>query len=149
MLRTMFTSKIHRATVTQADLHYVGSLTVDEDLLDAARLLPGEKVSIVNVNNGARFETYLIPGERGSGVIGLNGAAARLGAVGDLVIIMAYGLMDDEEARTFSPAVVHVDERNRIVEIGADPGEGLIEGVARPPHATVPPQWSAEPSQRD
>ena len=147
MLRTMFTSKIHRATVTQADLHYVGSLTVDEELLDAARLLPGEKVSLVNVNNGARFETYLIPGERGSGVIGLNGAAARLGAVGDLVIIMAYGLMDDEEAPNFSPAVVHVDEHNRILEIGADPSEGLIEGLARPPHATVPPQWAESAEQ--
>lgn len=147
MLRTMFTSKIHRATVTQADLHYVGSLTVDEDLLDAAQLLPGQQVSIVNVNNGARFETYLIPGERGTGVIGLNGAAARLGAVGDLVIIMAYGLMECDEARTFTPAVVHVDGANRIVEVGHDPAEGLIEGVERPAGAVTPDQWT-EPGER-
>lgn len=141
MLRTMFTSKIHRARVTQADLHYVGSLTVDEDLLDAAKLLPGQQVSIVNVNNGARFETYLIPGERGTGVIGLNGAAARLGAVGDLVIIMAFCLMSCEEAQGFAPSVVHVDAGNRIVEIGHDPAEGLIEGVERPAGAVTPEQW--------
>lgn len=142
MLRTMFTSKIHRATVTQADLHYVGSCTVDEELLDAAKLLPGQQVTIVNVNNGARFETYLIPGERGTGVIGLNGAAARLGAVGDLVIIMAYGLMDCDEAASFTPSVVHVDTANRIVQVGADPAEGMIEGVQRPTGSITPPQWT-------
>ena len=95
MLRTMMKSKIHRATVTQADLHYVGSVTVDEDLLDAADLLPGELVHIVDVTNGARLETYTIAGERGSGVIGINGAAARLVHPGDVVILIGYGQMDD------------------------------------------------------
>ena len=99
MLRTMMKSKIHRATVTQADLHYVGSVTVDEDLLDAADLLPGELVHIVDVTNGARLETYTIAGERGSGVIGINGAAARLVHPGDLVILIAYGQMETAEAR--------------------------------------------------
>jgi aspartate 1-decarboxylase len=113
MQRTMFKSKIHRATVTQSDLHYVGSLTVDLDLLDAADLLPGELASIVNVNNGSRFETYLIAGERGSGVIGVNGAAARLALEGDLVIIISYAQMSTEEAGTYEPTVVHVDRRNR------------------------------------
>ncbi|OJX80705.1 MULTISPECIES: aspartate 1-decarboxylase [unclassified Leifsonia] len=135
MLRTMFTSKIHRATVTHADLHYVGSLTVDQDLLDAADLLPGQQVSVVDIANGSRFETYLIPGERGSGVIGVNGAAAHLAHVGDLVIVMAYGQMDDTEARSYVPRVVHVDERNRIVALGSDPAEALTPGVETPPFA--------------
>jgi aspartate 1-decarboxylase len=108
-------SKIHRARVTQAELHYVGSITIDQDLLDAANLLPNEKVQIVNNNNGERFETYVIPGERGSGQICLNGAAARKVQVGDIVIIMAYGLMDQAEARDFKPAVVFPDENNRLV----------------------------------
>ena len=95
MFRTMLKSKIHRATVTQADLHYVGSVTVDADLLDAADLLPGEQVAIVDVTNGARLETYVIPGERGSGVIGINGAAAHLVHPGDLVILISYAQMDD------------------------------------------------------
>ena len=125
MLRTMMKSKIHRATVTQADLHYVGSVTVDEDLLDAADLLPGELVHIVDVTNGARLETYTIAGERGSGVIGINGAAARLVQPGDLVILIAYGQMDDAEARAFSPHVVFVDADNRVVATGADPAEAL------------------------
>ena len=99
MLRTMMKSKIHRATVTQADLHYVGSVTVDEDLLDAADLLPGELVHIVDVTNGARLETYTIAGERGSGVLGINGAAARLVHPGDVVILIAYGQMETAEAR--------------------------------------------------
>ena len=99
MLRTMMKSKIHRATVTQADLHYVGSVTVDEDLLDAADLLPGELVHVVDVTNGARLETYTIAGERGSGVLGINGAAARLVHPGDLVILIAYAQLDDAEAR--------------------------------------------------
>ncbi|WP_425464901.1 aspartate 1-decarboxylase [Nocardioides plantarum] len=103
MLRTMMTSKIHRATVTQADLHYVGSVTVDEDLLDAADLLPGELVHIVDITNGARLETYTIAGERGSGVLGINGAAARLVHPGDLVILIGYGQMETAEARTFRP----------------------------------------------
>ena len=109
MLRTMFTGKIHRATVTHADLHYVGSVTVDLDLLDAADILPGELVSIVDVTNGSRLETYTIAGERGSGVIGINGAAAHLVGVGDIVILIAYGQMTTEEALAFVPKVVHVD----------------------------------------
>ena len=115
MTRFMFKSKIHRAVVTQAELYYEGSLTVDSDLLAAADMLEYEKVSVVNVNNGERFETYLIPGEPGSGVICLNGAAARRGAVGDEVIIITYAAMSDEEARVFKPTVVHVDKRNAIV----------------------------------
>ncbi|MET8279781.1 aspartate 1-decarboxylase [Micromonospora sp. NPDC005174] len=121
MLRTMLKSKIHRATVTQADLHYVGSVTVDEDLLDAADLIPGEQVAIVDITNGARLETYVIPGRRGSGVIGINGAAAHLVHPGDLVILISYGQMDDAEARSYRPRVVHVDADNRVVELGVDP----------------------------
>ncbi len=135
MLRTMLTSKIHRATVTQADLHYVGSVTVDQDLLDAADLYPGEKVAIVDVTNGARLETYVIPGPRGSGVIGINGAAARLVHPGDLVILIAYGQMDEKEARTRKPVVVFVDADNRVIGTGHDPAEalngtGLLRGDA-------------------
>ncbi|MET8786239.1 MULTISPECIES: aspartate 1-decarboxylase [unclassified Streptomyces] len=121
MLRTMFKSKIHRATVTQADLHYVGSVTIDADLLDAADLLPGELVHIVDVTNGARLETYVIEGERGSGVIGINGAAAHLVRPGDLVIVISYAQVPDAEARTLRPRVVHVDRDNRIVARGSDP----------------------------
>src|SRR5437899_12686000 len=101
MLRTMLKSKIHRATVTHADLNYVGSVTVDEDLMDTADLLPGEQVTIVDVTNGARLETYVIAGERDSGVLGVNGAAARLVQPGDVVILMAYGLMDTTEANAY------------------------------------------------
>lgn len=132
MLRTMMKSKIHRARVTQADLHYVGSVTVDADLLDAADLLPGELVHIVDVTNGARLETYTIAGERGSGVIGINGAAAHLVHPGDIVILIGYGQMDTAEARQLRPRVVFVDEHNRIAGTGADPAEtfsGL--GLAR------------------
>ncbi|MEV6523486.1 aspartate 1-decarboxylase [Longispora sp. NPDC051575] len=121
MLRTMLKSKIHRATVTQADLHYVGSVTIDEDLLDAADLIPGEQVAIVDVTNGARLETYVIPGERGSGVIGINGAAAHLVHPDDLVIIISYGQMDESEAKSYLPRVVHVNERNQVIELGTDP----------------------------
>jgi aspartate 1-decarboxylase len=117
----MLKSKIHRATVTQADLHYVGSVTIDEDLLDAADLLPGEQVAIVDIDNGARLETYVIPGPRGSGIIGINGAAARLVAPGDLVIIISYMGVSDAEARELRPRVVHVDGLNRIVVIDGDP----------------------------
>jgi aspartate 1-decarboxylase len=132
MLRTMMKSKIHRATVTQADLHYVGSVTVDEDLLDAADLLPGELVHIVDVTNGARLETYTIAGERGTGVIGINGAAARLVHPGDIVILIGYGQLDTAEARTFEPSVVFVDADNRIVHTGSDPAEALPDtGLAR------------------
>ncbi len=121
MLYTMFHGKIHRAVVTQARLDYMGSITIDEDLLDAAGILPGEKVQIVNNNNGERLETYTIAGERGSGVICLNGAAARKAQVGDVVIIIAYGLMDAKEAEQNEPKVVMVDEHNRIVaDIGRE-----------------------------
>lgn len=102
-------SKIHRVTVTEANLNYIGSITVDEDLLDAANLIANEKVAIVNNNNGERFETYIIKGERGSGVVCLNGAAARKAQPGDIVIIMSYALMDFEEAKTFKPSVVFPD----------------------------------------
>ncbi|GGK04190.1 MULTISPECIES: aspartate 1-decarboxylase [Parabacteroides] len=102
-------SKIHRVTVTEANLNYIGSITIDEDLLDAANLIPNEKVAIVNNNNGERFETYIIKGERGSGVICLNGAAARKAQPGDIIIIMSYAMMDFEEAKTFKPAVVFPD----------------------------------------
>lgn len=115
MQRHMMKSKIHRATITAADLHYEGSLTVDQDLLDAADLLNYEEIQVVNVNNGARFTTYVIPGERGSGVVQLNGAAARLGLPGDLVILIAYATIEDAEAERFTPRVVFVDEQNRIV----------------------------------
>ena len=117
MLLTMFKSKIHRATVTEANLNYVGSITIDEDLLDAAGILPGEKVQIVNNNNGERLETYTIPGERGSGVICLNGAAARRVQPGDIVIIIAYCMIDATEVRDFKPNVVILDAQNHIVEI--------------------------------
>ncbi|MGV9882243.1 aspartate 1-decarboxylase [Streptomyces sp. NPDC003006] len=125
MLRTMFKSKIHRATVTQADLHYVGSVTIDADLLDAADLLPGELVHIVDITNGARLETYTIEGERGSGVIGINGAAAHLVHPGDKVIIISYAQVEDAEARALRPRVVHVDEANRVVALGDDPAEAV------------------------
>ena len=123
MLRTMFKSKIHRATVTQADLHYVGSVTIDAELLGAADLLPGELVHIVDITNGARLETYVIEGERGSGVIGINGAAAHLVHPGDLVILISYAQVADAEARSLKPRVVHVDGGNRIVALGADASE--------------------------
>jgi aspartate 1-decarboxylase len=113
---TMFKGKIHRATVTQADLNYVGSITIDSELLEEANILPGEKVQIVNNNNGERIETYTIKGEAGSGVVCLNGAAARRVQPGDQVIIIAYAQMTPEEAKTFEPSVIFVDENNKIVE---------------------------------
>ena len=116
MIYTMMHGKIRRATVTEANLNYVGSITIDEDLLDAAGILPGEKVQIVNNNNGARLETYTIPGKRGSGVICLNGAAARCALEGDIVIIIAYAQMDEKEAKALEPKVVLVDKRNHIVK---------------------------------
>jgi aspartate 1-decarboxylase len=114
MLRHLMKSKIHRATITSADLHYEGSLTVDQDLLDAADLVVHEEVQIVNVNNGNRFSTYVIPGPRGSGVMQLNGAAARLGLPGDLIIVISYGVFDEKEAVKHVPKVIFVDAENRI-----------------------------------
>ena len=122
-MRIMMKSKIHRATVTQADLDYVGSVTLDAALMEAADLLEGEQVAIVDITNGARIETYVIPGPAGSGVIGINGAAAHLVHPGDLVIIMSYAVMDDAEARALKPLVVHVDEKNRVVKVGNDAAE--------------------------
>jgi aspartate 1-decarboxylase len=118
----MMIGKIHRATVTQADLHYVGSITVDADLLDAADLYPGQQVDVVDVTNGARLTTYVIPGERGAGQVCINGAAAHLVKPGDVVILIAYGMLDDADARTYLPNVVFVDEQNRIVELSDEPG---------------------------
>jgi aspartate 1-decarboxylase len=133
MLRTMLKSKIHRATVTQADLDYVGSVTVDQDLMDAADLLAGEQVAIVDVTNGARLETYVIAGEAGTGVLGINGAAAHLVHPGDLVILIAYGMMDNAEASAYRPRIVFVDADNKVVDTGTDPthapnGSGLFPG---------------------
>jgi aspartate 1-decarboxylase len=126
MFRQMMKAKIHRATVTEANLNYVGSVTIDQDLLELVDILPDEKVQIVNNNNGARFETYAIPGPRGSGVICLNGAAARLVHPGDQVIIINYGLMTDEEARRHHPKVAILDEHNHVVKL-----------LAKEPHSTV------------
>jgi aspartate 1-decarboxylase len=121
MFRTMLKSKIHRATVTQADLDYIGSVTIDADLMDAADLLAGEQVAIVDVSNGARLETYVIAGPRGSGVIGINGAAAHLIHRGDLVIIISYCTVADAVARQLAPKVVFVDETNSVAGLGSDP----------------------------
>ncbi|HEY5335602.1 MAG TPA: aspartate 1-decarboxylase [Mycobacteriales bacterium] len=139
MFRTMLKSKIHRATVTQADLHYVGSVTVDRDLMDAADLLPGEQVAIVDINNGSRLETYVIEGPRGSGVIGINGAAARLVAPGDLVILISYQLVSDAEARETAPKVVFVDAENHICGTSADPADALPGDVASLRGDTIAP----------
>lgn len=121
MLLTMLKSKIHRATVTQADLNYVGSLTLDPDLMDAADILVHEKVQVLNVNTGARFETYAIEGARGSGVCCLNGPAARQGQPGDIVIVLTYAQMERTEAKKHKPKNVHVDAKNRITEIVTKP----------------------------
>jgi len=117
VFRTMLKAKIHRATVTEANLNYVGSITIDQDLLDLLDMLPNEKVQIVNNNNGARFETYIIPGSRGSGVICLNGAAARLVQPGDKVIILSYAMMTDEEARKHTPSIAIMGEGNEVVSV--------------------------------
>jgi aspartate 1-decarboxylase len=114
MLIEVLKSKIHRATITQADLNYIGSITVDENLMDAANLIENEKVDILNITNGERLTTYVIKGERGTGEISLNGAAARKVAVGDLVIIASYAAMDFEEAKTFKPVIIFPDENNNI-----------------------------------
>ncbi|QUH31327.1 aspartate 1-decarboxylase [Vallitalea guaymasensis] len=115
MLIEMMTGKLHRATVTDANLNYVGSITIDENLMELADILPGQKVQIVNNNNGARLETYVIKGERNSGTICLNGAAARLVQPGDIIIIIAYALMDKEEAKDYKPKVVVLDNNNQII----------------------------------
>jgi aspartate 1-decarboxylase len=125
MLRSMMKSKVHRATVTQADLDYVGSCTLDATLMDAANLLPGEQVDIVDITNGNRLTTYLIEGPRDTGIVGINGAAAHLIHPGDLVILIAYGLLDTTEAKTFTPSVVFVDGHNAITRVGSDPAEVL------------------------
>lgn len=129
MQRTMCKGKIHRATVTQANLNYIGSITIDQDLLEAADIYPYEKVQVVNVTNGSRLETYAIAGARGSGVICLNGAAARLTAEGDIVIIINYGQFDEQEIRSLEPRVVFVDEQNRLTELKHVP---LIEMLPVP-----------------
>ena len=126
MFRTMMKSKIHRAVVTEANLNYVGSITIDEDLMDAVDILPNERVQVVNNTNGARLETYVIPGPRGSGTICLNGAAARLVQPGDIVIIISYAIMTEEEARNLKPKVAIMDENNRIARMASDE-----------PHATI------------
>jgi aspartate 1-decarboxylase len=113
----MFHAKIHRARVTEADLYYAGSVTVDQELLEAAGILPYEQVDIYDITSGARLTTYALPGERGSGEIKINGAAAHLVRPGDLVILVAYGVFEEEEARSLKPTVVLVDERNRILEV--------------------------------
>ncbi|MFG2954025.1 aspartate 1-decarboxylase [Streptomyces sp. NPDC048291] len=133
MFRTMLKSKIHRAAITQCDLNYVGSLTLDADLMDAADLLPGELIHLVDINNGSRLETYVIEGPRGSGIIGVNGAAARLVQNGDLVIIIAYAAVPDADAAKIEPSVVFVNERNEIIDEGtalsaAPGGHGLLDG---------------------
>ncbi|KQB83770.1 Aspartate 1-decarboxylase precursor [Corynebacterium oculi] len=117
----MLKSKIHRATVTHADLHYVGSCTIDQDLMDQAGLLEGEQVDIVDIDNGHRLTTYAIAGQRGSGIIGINGAAARLISPGDLVIIIGYAMYSEEELAGYSPSIVFVDKHNARVEYGHDP----------------------------
>ena len=135
MQRTLLGGKIHRATVTQADLHYVGSITIDKSLMDAADLVEGEQVQVVDIDNGARLVTYVIEGPAGSGVIGINGAAARLVAVGDLIIIMSFRQVEERERDAYRPRVVHVDRANRIVELGDDPAApipgdaGLLSGA--------------------
>lgn len=131
MQRTMCKGKIHRATVTQANLNYIGSITIDQDLLEASNIYAYEKVQVVNINNGSRLETYAIAGARGSGVICLNGAAARLNAEGDIVIIISYGQYDEAEVRSLVPQVVFVDEENRITEVKHVPlNEMLPEAIA-------------------
>jgi aspartate 1-decarboxylase len=139
MLRTMLKSKLDRVMVTQADPNAAGSITVDSDLLDAADLLPGERVAVVDLANGNRLETYLIAGERGTGVVYISGAAARLVRAGDIVTVVSYATIDDDEARTLRPRVVHVDNSNHVVEIGDDPSVHItIEGADPVPPIRVP-----------
>jgi len=125
MYVTLMKSKIHRATVTEANLNYVGSITIDSELMKAAGIVENEKVQIVNINNGKRFETYAIPGQPGSGTICLNGAAARLVQIGDVVIIISYGIFDIDEALKFEPKVVFVDKKNKLVKIEKEQHGGI------------------------
>jgi aspartate 1-decarboxylase len=129
MLRTLVNGKIHRATITQADLHYVGSITIDKTLMEAADLVEGEKVQVVDITNGARLETYVIAGAPDSGVICINGAAAHLVNPNDLVIIMSFHQLDEAEVVIHEPKVVHVDSDNRIVALGNDPAEPVPGAV--------------------
>ncbi|TDV42231.1 aspartate 1-decarboxylase [Actinophytocola oryzae] len=131
MRRTLLNAKIHRATVTQADLHYVGSLTIDADLMKAADIVEGEQVQVVDITNGARLETYAITGDAGSGVIGINGAAAHLVHPGDLVIIMTYAQLEPREIAAHRPTVVHVDDANRQVLVGVDPAQPVPGAAAQ------------------
>lgn len=126
MFRTMMNGKIHRATVTEANLNYVGSITIDQDILDAVDMLPNEKVAIVNNNNGARLETYIIPGERGSGVVCLNGAAARLVQPGDIVIIISYAVLSNDEVKTHQPKIAIMGPNNTIKEMISHEPEATI-----------------------
>ncbi|ASS71551.1 aspartate 1-decarboxylase [Bacillus atrophaeus] len=127
MYRMMMSGKLHRATVTEANLNYVGSITIDEDLIDAVGMLANEKVQIVNNNNGARLETYIIPGERGSGVICLNGAAARLVQPGDIVIIISYKMMSEQDAASHQPKVAVLNEKNEIEQmLGSEPARTVL-----------------------
>ncbi|GAA4772585.1 aspartate 1-decarboxylase [Microbacterium gilvum] len=129
MRRTMLKSKIHRATITASDLHYVGSITVDPDLLEAADILEHEQVHVVDVDNGARFETYTIAGERGSGVMQVNGAAARLVHTGDTIIVISYGEYDEADLEVYEPVVVHVDRGNGIIAVDDAVARLLTEAV--------------------
>ncbi|KSU85556.1 L-aspartate 1-decarboxylase [Fictibacillus enclensis] len=127
MYRTMMKGKIHRARVTESNLNYVGSITIDEDILDAVNMVPNEKVQIVNNNNGARFETYIIPGPRGTGVMCLNGAAARLVQERDVIIVISYCMLSEEETAAHQPRVAIMDENNRITEIlGYEPASTIL-----------------------
>lgn len=135
MNRRILKSKIHGATVTQANLHYVGSVTVDLNLLDAADILPGELVAIVDVTNGARLETYVIAGKRGSGVLGINGAAAHLVHTGDTVVLLTYAEMTAAEATAYMPAVVHVNDRNSIIRVTTDRSAPVSGGTVTAPSA--------------
>lgn len=137
MYRTLFKSKIHRATVTQADLNYIGSITIDTDLMAAADLLEGEQVHVVDISNGARLETYVIPGEAGSGIIGINGAAAHLVNPGDLVIIISYGSYGPEELADYQPQVVHVNKNNQIIDTGTALDQALPGVVFNQSNATT------------
>ena len=129
MFRTLMKSKLHRGTITGANLHYVGSITIDADLMDAADLLPNEKVQVVDIDNGARLETYVIPGERGSGDLCLNGAAARLVQPGDKIIVISYGVYSDAEAREHQPTVLVLDECNRAEAIPYEPAHATVADI--------------------